>query len=92
MSHGSGCSKQHTAICRFQLKQPDCPISSRLLIIEEGSLDQELMRRSEGEKTASGHSLLGRANSKSGDVSYAPIATKFCSAAKRRDWPKPDLW
>jgi hypothetical protein len=32
--------------------------------------------------SAVGHSLPGRAASKSGHVSNAPIATKFCSAAK----------
>jgi len=32
--------------------------------------------------SATGHSRPGRASSKSGRVRYAPIATKFCIAAK----------
>ena len=43
-----------------------------------------VLRRSNMRKrmSALGHSRLGRANSKSGHVRYAPIATKFCILPK----------
>jgi hypothetical protein len=34
-----------------------------------------------------GHSRLGRADGRSGDVSYTPIAIEFCDAAEFRDVP-----
>jgi hypothetical protein len=101
---GSANAEEHTAGYRIEIRSQGARISQRLIrrhgrfkietvVLPIKCLPQDTERPAVMLASMShlGHSRPGRARSKSGHVRYAPIATKFRSAAKCRDGPGPEV-